>query len=638
MVHKAGVLAIVAAAWWTPAIPNTPSESTALVDVAPSAFSKISPGDRSTGNQNVLTLSWSPSVGATGYEYCIDRVENLPLFNQTCDTVWVQTTATTVTVSNLFLGGAYLWQVRALNGAGATEANDGRWFRFQTKYPAGVYLSDDFEVWFNWVLYEQNFYPSTETAHSGTTSWRSYPNVYPAGTTGLYLNKSLDLTRAVNPELRFWHRRGFRGQSRGVVRMVRDGDFAGTTLATYFGADSQWTESRIDLSAFVGGRYYLEFVASFVSTGDDPWFIDDVIVSGAPVPGGFKKITRNEIATQQLAWEPSEAATSYEVCYDRVDNNQCDTAWASTGLRTTLSVDRGSPGTTYYWQVRAINSLGTTDADDGVWGKFRAAATSPFDVNGDGSTDLFWLHDGTRQLAVWYMGAGSLGERLFDAELLTAPALPAGWRVVGSADADGDRKLDLFLQSDTGLLAVWFFSGKAFRNGVLLNAGAVSDPAWRVRAVGDFNRDGHPDLVWQYGPTGQIAFWLLNGINVIGYAVPSVAAPGADWQVFGAGDANRDGQLDLFFQHRANGWLAVWWMSGTDFASGGLLSSSPADPGWQAMSACDLDLDGSPDIVFQHQTSNMLGAWYLTGQTVRFGLLLSPSNAGDPNWKVVAPH
>ena len=105
--------------------------------------------------------------------------------------------------------------------------------------------------------------------------------------------------------------------------------------------------------------------------------------------------------------------------------------------------------------------------------------------------------------------------------LLTASALPAGWRVVGAADADGDGQTDLYLQSDMGQLGVWFFDGAVLRYGVSLNPGAVSDPLWRVRAVGDFNHDGHPDLVWQYGPTGRLAFWLLNGTTAIGYAIPS---------------------------------------------------------------------------------------------------------------------
>jgi glucose/arabinose dehydrogenase len=259
------------------------------------------------------------------------------------------------------------------------------------------------------------------------------------------------------------------------------------------------------------------------------------------------------------------------------------------------------------------------------------------DFNRDHKPDLVWFNDATRQLAAWNMGGGTFGERLISGNVLTAPILPAGWQVVGAADADGDGKTDLFLQSDAGLLAVWLFDGSLFRGGVSLSPGAVSDPLWRIRAVADFNHDGHADLVWQHGSTGQVAFWLLNGVNVIGYAIPAVGAPGPDWQVFGAGDANHDGQRDLFFQHRTLGLLAVWRMNGVEFGTGLLLSASPDDPGWQAVAACDLDGDGSADIVFQHASTATLAAWYLNGESLRFGTVLNPPSAGDSHWHVVGP-
>jgi glucose/arabinose dehydrogenase len=258
------------------------------------------------------------------------------------------------------------------------------------------------------------------------------------------------------------------------------------------------------------------------------------------------------------------------------------------------------------------------------------------DFNRDHKPDLMWFNNSTRQLAAWNMGGGTFGERLISGSVLNAPMLPAGWQVVGAADADGDGNTDLFLQSDAGSLAVWLFDGPVFGGGVSLNPGAVSDPLWRIRAVADFNHDGHPDLVWQHGSTGQVAFWLLNGVTVVGYSIPAVEAPGPDWQVFGTGDANHDGQRDLFFQHRTGGLLAVWRMNGVDFGAG-LLLSSPDDPGWQAVAACDLDRDGSTDIVFQHTSTAILASWYLNGESLRFGTVLNPQSAGDSNWHVVGP-
>jgi hypothetical protein len=259
------------------------------------------------------------------------------------------------------------------------------------------------------------------------------------------------------------------------------------------------------------------------------------------------------------------------------------------------------------------------------------------DFNGDRWPDLVWRNEVTGQLAAWNMRVRGFGVELLGGGLLTAPPLPAGWRVVGTGDADGDGQTDVFLQSDDGLLGVWFFVRSTYHRGAWLNPGVVSDPAWKVRAVADFNHDGHPDLVWQYTPTGQVAFWLMNGTNAVSYLFPSVAAPGPDWEIVGTGDSNFDGELDLYWQHRPTGRLAVWHMAGTDFRAGVFLSESPTDPGWRAVGVCDLDVDGSPDIVFQHAPTGTVAAWYLSGETLRGGSYLNPSNVGDSNWKLVGP-
>jgi hypothetical protein len=295
-----------------------------------------------------------------------------------------------------------------------------------------------------------------------------------------------------------------------------------------------------------------------------------------------------------------------------------------TGLLSAIGTD--AAGEMYFLNYSLGQVLKMVDSGS-VW------VPPAADFNRDHKPDLIWFHEGSRQLAAWNMGGGVVGEKLLAGYFLSAPSLPPGWQVVGAGDVDGDGNTDLFLQSEAGLLAVCFFDGLVFRAG--LNFNGVADPLWRVRAVGDFNHDGHPDLVWQNATTGQVVFWLMNGVNLIGYGIPNVASPGPDWQVFGTGDSNLDGERDLFWQHRTLGLLAVWRMIGTEYLGGLLLSASP-DASWKAVATCDLNQDGSTDIVFQH-TSTLLAAWYLSGETVSFGALLNPQNIADPQWKIVGP-
>ena len=213
--------------------------------------------------------------------------------------------------------------------------------------------------------------------------------------------------------------------------------------------------------------------------------------------------------------------------------------------------------------------------------------------------------------------------RVLGGGYLTGASLPAGWRVAGSADIDGDAHTDLCLQSNTGLLGAWLFDGSTLRYGITLTPGQVSDPNWQIRAVGDLNHDGHPDLIWQYAPTGQVAFWLMNGTTAIDYILPNVMAPGGDWEIVGTGDSNRDGERDIFWQQKSTGTLAVWWMNGTAIAGASLMSASPGDPKWRVVAVADIDGDAYSDVIFQHTDTRITAAWYLQGSTVRNGVTLN---------------
>jgi hypothetical protein len=80
-----------------------------------------------------------------------------------------------------------------------------------------------------------------------------------------------------------------------------------------------------------------------------------------------------------LIWSVSNGVTRYEYCLDTTDDNACTTEWVSTNGARSVTVSGLSLSTSYYWQVRAINSFGTTYADgtETKYWKFTTSRLAP---------------------------------------------------------------------------------------------------------------------------------------------------------------------------------------------------------------------------------------------------------------------
>ena len=111
-----------------------------------------------------------------------------------------------------------------------------------------------------------------------------------------------------------------------------------------------------------------------------------------------------------LQWNSSLGAVDYEYCFDTVDNNSCDTNWTGKywlGTYDTNAALQDLPSnTTFYWQVRANNTTGTTYANNGDWWEFTTGTSgngsldSTFDGDGLVTTAIGNYHDEARAVAI----------------------------------------------------------------------------------------------------------------------------------------------------------------------------------------------------------------------------------------------
>ena len=178
------------------------------------------------------------------------------------------------------------------------------------------------------------------------------------------------------------------------------------------------------------------------------------------------------------------------------------------------------------------------------------------DFNNDGQPDIFWQHQATGSLSAWLMSGTSLATL---ATVTPGVVSDTNWKIVGIGDFNDDGQPDIFWQHQaTGTLSAWLMNGTSLATLATVTPGVVSDTNWKIVGVGDFNNDGHPDILWQHQPTGSLSVWLMNGTSL---ATLATVTPGVvsdtNWKIVGVGDFNNDGHPDILWQHQATGSLSV---------------------------------------------------------------------------------
>jgi hypothetical protein len=113
---------------------------------------------------------------------------------------------------------------------------------------------------------------------------------------------------------------------------------------------------------------------------------------------------------------------------------------------------------------------------------------------------------------------------------------------------------------------------------------AVPDLSWKVAGVGDFNADGHPDILFRHDESRRMVVWHLNGVNRVsgGYTSPDRPVDFDLWDLSGVWDVDQDGTTDIVFRHSLSGASVVWFMNDKRERICGTYFNPPALPdlGW----------------------------------------------------------
>jgi hypothetical protein len=241
---------------------------------------------------------------------------------------------------------------------------------------------------------------------------------------------------------------------------------------------------------------------------------------------------------------------------------------------------------------------------------------------------LLWQNTTTGDRSLWYLN----GPTWDGSSYALLPTVATAWSIAATGDFNSDGHSDIVWQNtSTGDRSIWYMNNATW-TGSYAVLPSVS-PVWSIVGAGDFNSDGKPDLVWENTSTGDRSIWYMNGPTWGGsYALLPNVNP--SWRIAGVANFNGDGTPDLVWQNLSSGQRSIWYMSGGAWS--GTFSILPTiSPDWRIAGAADFDGDNQSDLVWQNIVSGQRSIWLMSGGTWggSYSLLPTVSTA----WSIAGP-
>jgi subtilisin family serine protease len=243
------------------------------------------------------------------------------------------------------------------------------------------------------------------------------------------------------------------------------------------------------------------------------------------------------------------------------------------------------------------------------------------DVDGDGYKDIIWFEKTTGSLYVWLMNGTSVLS-VVGLGQVSQGAGPNIWLPEAVGDFNGDGIPDILWRHQTlGAIYIWY--GQPDGSYIVSNPlGALDPTKIRLAGVGDMDGNGSDDVAWSFDqqvggiPAGTVLLWATGpGFSINAYT----AGPNGSKRLQRVGDFDGDGIADMIWVDPATGATDVWYLNqGPWNVTGGVVSAMQAMPamtvGFLPAASVDFNSDGKKDVLWFNQTTGAASQWLMMGR------------------------
>jgi surface antigen len=268
------------------------------------------------------------------------------------------------------------------------------------------------------------------------------------------------------------------------------------------------------------------------------------------------------------------------------------------------------------------DELGGFDEAGGTW--------LTGDVNGDGKTDLIYIHPGDD--TIWTFLSQGNGQYTGEVDNLGGFDEGSGTWLTGDVKADGQTDLIYIHPGDH---TIWTFlpQGNGQWTGVQDDLGGF-DEANGIWRTGDVTGDGESDLIYIHPGDSTIWTFLSQGNGQ--YAgvqddLGSFPEGSGSWMI---GDPNGDGKADLIYIHPGDSTIWTFLSQGNGQYTGVQTVLGAFDSASGIWMTGDVDGDGDTDLIYVHPSDHSIWTFISqgNGQYSGYQMSLGGFDAATGSW------